>query len=126
MKKLDFMFVMVLVFLFGCSTDDMSKTEQQLPKDKNNQQELAKPSRVRAVKIAFKGTSINDAIFVTDCLPSERKLLKNGQFSGYIKGFGTIKTNLSPYEFTACSVKRINPPNQAKLICMYSNLRGKL
>jgi hypothetical protein len=111
MKKLGFMFAVVLMFLFSCSTDDMLRTEpQQFPVDGNNQLEMARPSGNRTIKIAFTGASVNGD-FVTNCLPRNRKLLKNGRFSGYLKGFGAINTNSSPYEITGCSVAPDDVPN---------------
>ncbi len=120
MKNYRFLAVMALLMMFGCSKDEVTNTDQELfSVEKNNQPVVngARPgSATMSVSgISFFGTSTKSDLaegFVNGCLPSPRKLLKYGTFSGKLAGYGTINSSLSTYSFTSCEEADIDsPPN---------------
>jgi hypothetical protein len=114
MKKLKMLTLIALTIMLSCSKEKINNTEQaSLRSDKSNLYTLngvlqAKPSNL-ANPIVFYSNSIADGIFVVSCLPTGKKLLKHGSFSGNV--LGKINPSLSTYEFVSCQELPINPPN---------------
>jgi len=114
MKKIQFLAVMALLMTFGCSNEDLINSEQDLVVLEENS--LAVNSGERRGNpggevngINFVSNSIENGIFIDgSCLispyPPERKLLKDGIFSGTIEGYGKINPKISEYEIVNCEL----------------------
>ncbi|MDO9038987.1 MAG: hypothetical protein Q7U59_11640 [Lutibacter sp.] len=135
MKKFGILAVMSLLMMFSCAKDDLINTEQgPFSIEENNQPVIngARPgSATMSVSgISFFGTSTKSDLaegFVNGCLPSTRKLLKYGTFSGKLAGYGTINSSLSIYAFTACEKAPIDsPPNYGEPLMYKLTAEGKL
>ncbi|MHB1148490.1 MAG: hypothetical protein ACYC01_12955 [Lutibacter sp.] len=123
MKNLGFIAVLALLMMFGCSKDEVITTEQDhFSVEKNSQPVIngARPGSTTSTVsgISFFSTSIKNGDFLIGCIPNnsitntERKLLRNGVFSGKIAGIGSINSSLSRYTFSSCVEADIDsPPN---------------
>lgn len=115
MKKNGILAMIAFFMLFGCTKEDMTSTEQDSAVFEGNlsikgEQQTKYGNGVNS--ISFYSNSIVNANFVSDCLPTDKYLLRQGTFSGTLKGFGRIKTSLSTYEFISCEEIPIDsPPN---------------
>ena len=122
MKKLGILVVIALIMMFGCSKEEMTNTEQELFSVENNKQPNIGAKRGDGGAngwnfVEFYGTSrmVKDSI-LTICLTDSitglsmdccRKLLKLGNFSGNLPGYGKINSSLSFY--TINFVDKNNP-----------------
>lgn len=131
MKKLRILAVLTLLMMSGCSKEEVTTSEQEpFSVEKNNQPVIngARPgSATMSVSgISFFSSSIKDGEFLTGCIPNnritnaERKLLRNGTFSGKIVGIGTINSSLSKYTFSSCAEADIDSPPNAGEPKMYN------
>lgn len=113
MKKTFFQIVVLaLLLIMGCSKDDLIDTEQEPFSVEKNQPVMGekggKPGSTVS-EIRFQSNSIENGIFIEEgCLispyPQDRRLLKEGMFSGFIEGYGNINPKLSEYEIVDCDL----------------------
>jgi hypothetical protein len=104
MKKYFVPASIALAIMFSCSKENNNTDMDSLRSEGSNlsSQNGDLPARTSDSfsRIVFYSSSKEDGIFfINNCLPTGRILLKNGSFNGNLKGFGTIRSNLSPYEF---------------------------
>jgi hypothetical protein len=117
MKKFSFLALVALLMIFGCSKEEIINTEQEPFSTEENNQPVVNGNKSGSVNsrygmISFFSTSIKNNEFVNGCLPSPRKLLKQGTFIGNIQDFGKINSSLSRYTFSYCKEAPIDsPPN---------------
>ena len=115
MKKIHLLAAMALLMVFGCSKEEWIDAEKDSAVTggsltASKAKERSKPGN-GVNEISFISNSAGTADFVTDCLPEGRRLLREGNFSGSLTGFGRIKSGLSNYEIVSCDVLPIDPPN---------------
>lgn len=113
MKKIEILAVVALLMMFGCSKDNLIDIEQDsIIVEENKHFENGDIGSRRGDGgingwnfVEFYGTSTGTES-LTICLPDSfglpgmdcgRKLLKNGNFSGNLPGYGKINSSLSPY-----------------------------
>jgi len=115
MKKIQILAFMALIMVFGCSKDEVINTEQNsIALEESNftgssGERKTNPNNGLSY-ISFFSNSIINTEFVNGCLPTDLHLLKQGNFSGNITGFGKIKTSLSTYEIVSCVENSGNHP----------------
>lgn len=133
MKKTVFQIVVLALFLImGCSKDDLINTEQEPISAEENNHSVVNGNRTGSVNtslsgISFFSSSIKNDKFINDCLPSTRKLLEQGTFSGKIAGIGSINSSLSYYSFTSCKEAPIDsPPNYGEPLMYKLVANGKI
>jgi len=115
MKKMHLLAAMALLMVFGCSKEEWIDAEKDSAVTggsltASKAKERSKPGN-GVNEISFFSNSTGTADFVTDCLPEGRRLLREGNFSGSINGYGKIKSGLSTYLIVSCTILPIDPPN---------------
>lgn len=133
MKKIGFQIVVLaLLLIMACSKDDLITTEQDLFSVEKNNQAIVNGNRAGSVNtsvsgISFFSNSIKNDKFINDCLPSTRKLLEQGTFSGKMAGIGAINSSLSYYSFTSCKeAPTDSPPNYGEPLMYKLIANGKI
>ena len=107
MKKIQVLAFMALILMFGCSNEELINTKQDsvVSEESNlsvfNGERKSNPN-AGVNTIAFLSNSDVELGFYDGCLPTGLNLLKYGNFSGTLSGFGKIKTSLSTYEIISC------------------------
>ena len=115
MKKKHLLAIVALLMVFGCSKEEWTATETESAVSESGLiasrgKGGSKPGNGVNL-ISFESNSTGTADFVTGCLPEGRRLLREGNFSGSLSGFGKIKSGLSNYEIVSCDELPIDPPN---------------
>jgi hypothetical protein len=131
MKKIKILAVMALLMTFGCSNEDLINTEQNSEVLEGNLSlingERKNNPNNGVSSIVFYSNSIVNTNFVSDCLPEGLDLLKQGNFSGNLSGFGKLNANLSRYQFISCEEWPIDsPPNYGEPLMYKIVTQGKL
>lgn len=132
MKKIKILAVMAFIMSFGCSNEDLIYTEQDSVVLEENSLAVINGERKNNPKsgvnsISFYSNSIVNTNFISDCLPTGKYLLKQGNFNGKMEGFGKINTSLSTYEFISCEELPIDsPPNYGEPLMYKIVAQGKL
>jgi len=130
MKKIKILAVMALLIIFGCSKDDVTNIED------SNVFEEGNLSLVNGERRNNPNNGINDINFYSNsdvnlglyngCLQTGLKLLKYGNFSGKLSGFGKINSSLSTYEIDYCEKLESVPPNDGQPFFYYIEAKGKI
>lgn len=112
---MQFLSVVVVLMMVGCSKDSLIDAGQDTALNESSLTPLKgqqgnKPGS-EAIQISFTSNSTGTADFVSGCLPEGRNLLRLGNFSGKLSGFGKINSSLSTYAFIECEKVPIDPPN---------------
>ena len=113
MKKTPIIAILALLMIVGCSKDYLTNTEDSTVFEESNLSSANGERRGNpggeVTAINFVSNSIENGIFIDGgCLispyPPERKLLKDGMFSGTIEGYGKINPKISEYEIVNCEL----------------------
>lgn len=115
MKKIPMLAAMVLMLMAGCSKDSLIDAGQDSATNESSLAALKgqqgnKPGS-EVIQISFTSNSTGTSDFVSGCFPEGRNLLRLGNFSGKLSGYGKINTSLSTYAFVSCEKLLIDPPN---------------
>ncbi|HSR61404.1 MAG TPA: hypothetical protein VLL47_11650 [Robiginitalea sp.] len=123
---------MALMLMVGCSKDtlidagqDSALNESSLAALKGQQGN--KPGNGNGVvQLGFRSNSTGTTDFFPGCLPEGRNLLRVGNFSGKLSGYGKINSTLSTYAFEFCEELPIDPPNYGEQTMFYVEADGRL
>jgi hypothetical protein len=132
MKKYHVLSFIALTIMFSCSKENINTDMDSLRSESSNLYSQNGVFHAKApsivTPIVFYSSSKEDEIFFLNaCLPTGRKLLKNGSFNGNLKGFGNINPSLSPYEIVPpCEMLPIDPPNEGESFIYSVVLVGKV
>lgn len=117
MKKIPMLAAMALLLMVGCTKDSLIDSEQDSVLNESGLtalkgQQGSKPVNGNAnIQLLFTSNSTGTADFFPGCLAEGRNLLRLGNFSGKLSGYGKINATLSTYAFEYCEVLPAVPPN---------------
>jgi len=131
MKRIKILAFIALILMFGCSKDDVTNIEDSNVFEEGNLSSVNGERRTNTSSgissIVFYSNSIVNTKFITGCLPTGKNLLKEGNFSGNLSGFGKLNVNLSRYQFVSCEELPIDsPPNYGEPLMYKIVAQGKL
>lgn len=131
MKTIKILAVMALLMTFGCSKDEVTNIEDSNVFEEGNLSLINGEKRTNTdsgiSSIVFYSNSVVNTKFVDSGLPTGKFLLKQGNFSGNLSGFGKLNTNLSKYEIISCKELPADIPPECGEPLMYAVVAsGKL
>jgi hypothetical protein len=105
MKKNQSLAFMALILMMGCSKDYLTSAEQNAAASEKNNLTASAGARQNPPSNGINGITFfsnaitNNVFFENNCLPPGRFLLRDGNFSGKLSGYGKINSSLSTYQF---------------------------